>query len=127
MIGADTNVIVRFLVRDVEEQAEKVKYLLENGGQIYINSVVLSELWWVLSSVYEYSKNEFVMVIDLMLETEGIIFFDSNIVKEALADYIHSPAGFSDCLIHRINSAANLDTVTFDKKATALQRMILPE
>lgn len=31
MIGADTNLVVRFLTRDIEEQAQKVKSLLEKG------------------------------------------------------------------------------------------------
>lgn len=33
MIGADTDLLIRFLVRDVEEQAEKVKNLFEKGEQ----------------------------------------------------------------------------------------------
>ncbi|CAN5454648.1 PIN domain-containing protein [soil metagenome] len=123
MIGADTNLLIRFLVRDVEEQAEKVKNLFEKGEQFYINAVVLSEIWWVLTSVYGYSKNEFVMAMDLLLETEGVFFFNRGTVRSALADYIHSTAGFSDCLIHRINSEANLNTLTFDKKAARLENM----
>lgn len=125
MTGADTNQIVRFLVRDVDSQAQKVKRLLDRGDSLYINEVVLSELCWVLVSVYNYSKNDFVRALDALLETEGIRFFDAGIVKAALADYIHSTAGFTDCLIHQINLDKGVKSLTFDKKAAGLKGMKL--
>tara|TARA_R100001143_G_scaffold63409_1_gene70273 strand:+ start:3233 stop:3616 length:384 start_codon:yes stop_codon:yes gene_type:complete len=125
MIGADTNLLVRFLTKDDAKQAEKVKSLLLDGETIYINEIVLSELFWVLNRVYQISKNDFVLVLDTLLETENIRFFDHEIVKSALSDYIHSRADYPDCLIHRINDKKNLDTLTFDKRATSLTRMQL--
>ncbi len=125
MTGADTNLLVRFLTRDIESQAHKVKEKIDNGEIFYINEVVLSELYWVLVHVYGYSRNDFVRAIDVMLETEGFRFFDNNIVRLALADYIHSVVEFSDCLIHRINLEQNLSTFTFDKKASRLEGMKL--
>ena len=56
MIGADTNILVRFLVRDVEDQARKVMKLFEDGEEIFINKVVLVELYWVLINVYDNPK-----------------------------------------------------------------------
>ena len=125
MIGADTNLIVRFLVKDEETQAEKVKKLLENREVLFINEVVLSELFWVLIHVYEYSKNDFVIAMDALLELRSIRFFDNEIAKNSLADYIHSNTGFVDCLIHQINKEHGLDTFTFDQKASRLEKMKL--
>jgi len=122
-IGADTNLIVRFLVRDDEDQAEKVMALFESGHQLYINEVVLSELYWVLTKVYDYQKNHFVYALDSLLETEGFHFFDAGVVRKALGDYIHSSTEFSDCLIHQINADRNLTTFTFDKRAAGLKKM----
>lgn len=125
MIGADTNLLVRFLTKDHEKQAEIVKSLMFNGETIYINEIVLSELFWVLNRVYQISKNDFVLALDTLLETENIRFFDHEIVKSALSDYIHSGAEYPDCLIHRINDKINLETLTFDKRAASLTRMKL--
>jgi predicted nucleic-acid-binding protein len=125
MTGADTNLIVRFLTRDVENQAQKVKELLKRGEILYINENVLAELYWVLVRVYGYSRIDFIRAIDVLLETEGFRFFDNNIVRLALADYIHSAVEFSDCLIHRINAGKNILTFTFDKKASQLDEMKL--
>ena len=125
MTATDTNLIVRFLTRDIEDQAQKVKEILNSGEKLFINEIVLVELYWALVHVYGYSRNDFIRAIDVLLETEGFRFFDSTIVRQALTDYIHSAVEFSDCLIHSINSGHNLDTFTFDKKASRLERMKL--
>ena len=125
MKGADTNLIVRFLVKDDENQAAKVKQLLDDGGILFINEVVLSELYWVLIHVYEYSKNDFVIAIDALLDLRNVRFFDKKIVSSSLAEYIHSNVGFVDCLIHQINKNDELVTLTFDQKASRLEMMKL--
>lgn len=125
MKAADTNLIIRLLVKDVEEHSVLVRNLVKDGEQLYINSVVLSEICWVLSNVYGYSKQSFISSLDVLLETEGIIFFDNNTVRKALVDYVNSNCGFVDCLINQINKDLNLTTITFDKKAAKLHGMEL--
>jgi len=125
MKGTDTNLIVRFLVKDEETQAQKVKRVLDEGEILLINDVVLSELYWVLIHVYEYSKNDFVIALDALLNMRNIRFFDHGVVSAALADYIHSNIGFVDCLIHQINKNSGLNTLTFDQKAARLESMQL--
>lgn len=125
MKGADTNLIVRFLVKDEENQARKVKQLLDEGEILFINDVMLSELYWVLVHVYDYSKNDFLIAVDALLYMKNIRFFDKQVVRDSLADYIHSTSGFVDCLIHQINNKRELTTLTFDKKAARLENMQL--
>lgn len=125
MIGADTNLMVRFLTRDIEEQAQKVKSLLEKGEILYINETVLTELYWVLTNVYDYPKSKFIQGIDQIINTEGFIFFDDQIINESIADFVNSSAGFNDCLIHQMNKARGYKTLTFDKKASKLKGMKL--
>lgn len=125
MKGADTNLIVRFLVRDNKTQARKIKKLLDQGETLFINNVVLTELYWVLIHVYNYSKNDFVIALDAMLEMRNIRFFDHNVVRTSLADDIHKNTGFVDCLIHQLNKAEGLVTQTFDQKTARLEKMQL--
>ncbi|MEO9885209.1 MAG: type II toxin-antitoxin system VapC family toxin [Balneola sp.] len=125
MIAADTNILARFLIRDIEDQAQKVKMLVDNGTTFFINAVVVSELSWVIQKIYGYTKEEFVWAIDFLFETEGFIFFDQNVVKKALSAYLTETADFSDCLINQINLNEGLETITFDKKASKLSGMQL--
>jgi predicted nucleic-acid-binding protein len=125
VIAADTNILARFLVRDEEEQARKVKELVDNGAILYINEVVLSELSWVIQKMYGYTKEEFVWAIDFLFETEGFYFFDQVIVKRALSDFLNTSTDFSDCLINQINTNQGVETKAFDKKASKLKGMKL--
>lgn len=127
MIGADTNTIIRFLVRDNEEQAQKVKQILEEGETLYLSQVVLSEIYYVLTTAYKFSDPDFIKAIDKLLEIEGFEFFDDQVVKNIIRDFIKSNADFEDCMIHQINASQNLQTLTFDKKASKLKGMKLLE
>ncbi len=125
MIAADTNILVRLLVNDVPDQAEVIRKMIKNGEWLYINSVVLSELFWVLTKVYGYPKNDFIASVDVLLESEGIHFFNAEIVKNVLSDFVQTKIGFVDCLICELNRAKGLTTYTFDKKAAKLDGMVL--
>ena len=61
MLGLDTNVLVRFLVRDHEAQFERARRLIkrEVGAQekVLISLMVLLETEWVLRSRYGLPKN----------------------------------------------------------------------
>jgi predicted nucleic-acid-binding protein len=57
MIGFDTNVLARYLVRD-------------DPG--LINRIVLCELVWVLESAYGYSKDTIVAVLEKLLRTSKL-------------------------------------------------------
>lgn len=58
MIGVDTNVLVRFLVEDDEQQAAKVIALFEKviaeDSTLFISDIVLCETVRVLSSRYHF-------------------------------------------------------------------------
>ena len=62
MIGLDTNVLVRFLVRDDEEQFERARRLIrreaQDGEPVRVSLLVLLETEWVLRSRYKLSKGE---------------------------------------------------------------------
>ena len=55
MRALDTNVIVRFLIRDDERQAGRARRLLEDaeesGGRYLVTRVVMLETIWVLCAV----------------------------------------------------------------------------
>ncbi len=125
MIGADTNLLVRLIIDDIPEQAQKVNELLNDGITLYVNEVVISELYWVLTSIYKFTKNEFIEAVDDLIETQSITFFNVRTITEALTYFINSSAGFTDCLIHAINQSQKLTTATFDQKASKLKGMKL--
>ncbi len=73
MIGIDTNVLVRYLVRDDPRQTRVTTQVImkectrESPG--FINRIVLCEPVWVLESAYGYSKEAIVNVLDKLMRT----------------------------------------------------------
>lgn len=128
-IGSDTNILVRYLTNDDPEQADKVEKLfssMRKGDTLVINDIVVAELDWVLTSVYKYSKEEFLKAVNQLFETHCITFNSPLLVKKACEMYANSNADFSDCYLGVTNLNSGCETTyTFDKKAAKLSSFTL--
>ena len=122
MIGLDTNVLVRFLVRDDEMQFARARRLLQRevgkGEPVLINLLVLLETEWVLRSRYALSKSEIVGAFSGLLDAAELLFEDEASLEQALYTWKDSSAQFADCLIGARNWALECRaTASFDNKA----------
>lgn len=129
MSAVDTNVLVRFHVRDDEEQYQRVKKIFEAASStnpIFINFIVLIEWVWVLQNYYKVDNQRIAALISNMLESSDIEFENSAIIANALNQFEKSKADFADCLICEVNRDFERNpTYTFDKKASKLKGMKL--
>jgi|AntRauTorckE6833_2_1112554.scaffolds.fasta_scaffold00185_7 predicted nucleic-acid-binding protein len=128
MPSIDTNILIRYLVRDDVDQFQKVLILFEENREtlLKINLTVITEAAWVLSSSYNYSKEEVINAFHILLKTEGLEIQPNNIIEKTLDIYESSNADFEDCLIAVQNETTNdSPTFTFDKKASKLKGMKL--
>ncbi|MGC9526537.1 MAG: PIN domain-containing protein [Limnospira sp.] len=128
MKGLDTNVIVRFLVRDDESQWQQAdRYLnqaLENHQPCLINNIVLCEVVWVLRSQYKISRDQLITILENLLNTNIFIFENSDDIPWAIHQMKLGKADFSDYLIVRINQQAGCDeTASFDVKLGQLSQV----
>lgn len=124
MIGADTNIVVRYLTQDDPIQARRVDAMLNvafhANDAVYIDDVVLCEVIWVLEARYRYEKSEVIRAVDELLETALFTFEDRNVLSRALDAYRTGAGDFADYLIGLRNSRAGCDhTVTFDRALKA--------
>lgn len=125
MLGIDTNVLVRFLVRDDDTQFEKARKLIKRevaaGRRVFVNQLVLMETEWVLRSRYVVPKNQIIEAISGLLNTTDVQFEDEPAIEEALFIWKDSTADFADCLIGAKNRRMGCRaTATFDLKASKL-------
>lgn len=129
MIGLDTNVLVRYIVQDDENQSAKATLLVESlsvemPGFVSIVSIV--ELVWVLSGCYASSKTEVCEVLETLLRTKEIVVAHADTVWKALRLFKEGKADFADCLIERsANEAGCSYTATFDRDAVQYSGMKL--
>ena len=115
MTGVDTNVVLRYLLRDEPAQAARAARELERDERFLIGSVVLCELVWVLEAGYGFTRAEIGVTLEKVLATAQFEIEGKDLALAALDDFRGSTADFSDCLIGRRNRAAGAgETVTFD-------------
>ncbi|MFB6232097.1 MAG: PIN domain-containing protein [Salinibacter sp.] len=123
MTGIDTNILVRYITRDDPEQYRAAKSFLESDCTQeepgYVNVIVLCELAWVLTSVYDATDEELTGVLDQLLRTRQLQIERRDQVRLALGQYKRSAAGFPDCLLGQLNQHEGCEeTVTFDQDAS---------
>lgn len=117
MIGLDTNVLVRYLTRDDEQQWQQAVKLIE-GEECFITDVVLCELIWVLrGKPYQFAKDEILKAVEAMLQSTTFEFENRSAVYQALQRTRQGSGDFSDYLIGAIARQHDcLETATFDRK-----------
>lgn len=121
MLGLDTNVLVRYLVRDDEAQFEKARKLFRRevtaGRRVFVSLLVLLETEWVLRSRYGLSREQMAEALSALLDASDVQFEDESAVEEALFVWKDANADFADCLIGARNRRLGCRaTATFDAK-----------
>jgi predicted nucleic-acid-binding protein len=120
MRSVDTNVLVRLVTRDDEEQyGASLAYV---AGGAWISHLVLAETSWVLRSVYERTPRQVAQALDRLLDHEQVVIQDADVVRAALEAFRRRPAvGFSDCLMLEVSRrAGHLPLGTFDRDLASL-------
>ena len=122
MLGVDTNVLIRYLIRDDQPQYEKARRLIDRevskGEPLLVSLLVLLETEWVLRSRYELPKSEIVAAFSALLDTADLAFEDEPSIEHAIYLWKDSIADFADCLIDARNLRLGCRaTATFDGRA----------
>jgi len=125
MIALDTNVIVRFLVRDDAKQAEAARRRLKeaerNRERMLVPLLVVLETIWVLESAYEKTRSEILDSIRDMRQMPVLEFEADGVIERLLNDGGKCKADLADILIAHSAQAAGCESgITFDKDAARL-------
>ncbi len=121
MIAVDTNILVRFFIRDDERQYRQTAKLLQNSENsnesIYVSNIVLTELVWVLKGGYKVPKSDIIKTLSVLLTNQLFVFADAKLLRDTLSKYQSGNCDFADYLIalDGIKEQART-TFTFDKR-----------
>ena len=121
LVFVDTNVFLRFFVKDVEPFYQKARELFEKAENglvtLETNDMVIAEIVWVLESYYGFTKAEIKEVIDTILETKNVKVTNHSRVKEAVNLYTLRRMDFIDAYnIAYIKAKGFNKVATFDVK-----------
>lgn len=125
MIALDTNIIVRFLVRDDEDQAQAVyrrfKQAEQERERLFVPLVVVLEVVWVLESAYKQLRPDILDSLSRMRYMPIFNFEQGRVVDQLLLAGRDEAYELSDLLIGLVSEHAGCETVlTFDKRVSRL-------
>ena len=119
MITLDTNVLVRALVDDPNEQDQCriARKEMSKAKTVYVPQIIQAELFWVLSSAYKFSKSQIVDVLEHLSLNMAFVLQGPDVFSTALQMYRSQAADFADYLICvEAELAGASPVVTFDRK-----------
>lgn len=120
MIGIDTNVLVRYVVRDDAAQTALADDLIDGfttDEPGLVPLVVVVECWWVLGRAYDVPVDRRREFVEALLAAQELRVERSDTVRAAIRRTVEG-ADFTDALIARAAAEAGCSAVmTFDRKA----------
>jgi len=127
---ADTNFLLRFLLRDDEEQFRAAARRL---AAIIIPTQVFCEIAWVLSYSYHFTRFEVLSELEALTTVDKVVYRQLEV--EAGLDFLRRGGDFADGVIAytgREMASVEAEFVSFDRKAVRLLKeqgiaAILPE
>lgn len=130
MIGLDTNVLVRFVMRDDPEQTELATGLIgscDPADPGFISIVTLVETGWVMSASYNVSRDGVAQAVQRLLAAKEVVLERESAIRRALG-LVAKGADFADAVIAEVGAETGCrETVTFDRSASQRAGMRLLE
>ena len=108
----DTNVILRYLLKEPPDQAEKAKAVIEAGA--FTTMEVMAEVVYVLQKVYLIDREK---ISNAVIRIAAELSFDEyNILVFAMELFQSRNLDFVDCVLVARSVLKQDDVFTFDKK-----------
>ncbi|MDT8364824.1 MAG: PIN domain-containing protein [Nitrosomonas sp.] len=122
MMALDTNVLIRFLVKDDAQQAQVVyqrfKQAEINQAVLFVPLLVVLESIWVLQSVYAIADETIVSALNELMQMPVLSFEAPAVIQDFITSGRAIEFDLSDILIAHSARFSNCKGVyTFDKKA----------
>lgn len=120
MIFIDSNIFIRFFVKDDSEKSQKTEDLFKDiiKGKIkYItNTMVIAEIIWTLEKFYKMDKASVCDNVEYILNTPNIKVIEKNILFKALKVYRNYAIDFIDSYNYSFLSERGSDSIlSYDK------------
>lgn len=116
MRAIDTNILVRYLVRDDVVQAGQAEAILSTA--CFLPLTVLLETVWLLASRYSLSRSQIAQALQEVLKLSSVATQDDAVVAWAIERF-GAGADFAD-MIHLLSAHSASSFVTFDRKLARL-------
>lgn len=121
----DANIILRFILRDNETLAREAAEIIINN-QCLITTDIAAEVVYVLSKVYNISREETAVKVTKVFNLKSIRLSENDVIKHAIKFYGENSLDFADCLLIGYHMVYGYEVCTFDKKLDKLLQKVNP-
>jgi len=121
VIAIDANVVVRFLVNDDPEQAQRARRLIESED-VFLSTTVLLETEWVLRVAYKRPRARSLEMLRAFLGLPRVIAEDLRVAVTAL-EWAELGIDFADAL-HLAGSRSCDAFATFDRDLSKMAAVV---
>jgi len=115
----DTNILIRFLVRDHEEHyiksVEIFRAIEEDRIEALLMNFILAEVVYVLKRIYKYDKIEIASTLKKLLLYKNLYTENKLITFEALDIYAEKNIDFADALLCAKKNLEGFEIISFDR------------
>ena len=108
----DTNVVLRYLLCDNEEQSQIAKDIIEGGA--FILPEVLIEASHVLRTFYRIDRQT--IATQLLIVLDWVEVEHKEVMIRAVEIFSETNLDFVDCILAAYHSVDKIEVFTFDKK-----------
>lgn len=125
MPALDTNVLVRYVVRDDSGQFAAARSLIgrcvAESQSLFVPVTVTLELEWLLRASFGFAKEDVLRVLSSLFSAVELTFESERALEVALHLYREGSADFADCLhVALATEAGEQPLWTFDKAAARI-------
>lgn len=115
----DTNVLLRFIVRDHAQQAKLAEQWFREGEQgkrnIVATTLVVAEVVFVLSKFYRFPKKKVSEMIESFLSNAWMTIPERDILLRTSTIYGKTNLHFVDCYLAVLATQDGASVLSFDK------------
>ena len=117
MIALDTNILVRYYVRQQDAEGERQRRIvtgwIDRQPALYVPKTVMLELEWVLRGVYGYGATEVRRAFTHLIALPNVIIEDREEVETAIRSHEHG-MDFADAM-HQASATQCSALATLDR------------
>ena len=113
----DANMILRYLLNDNKEMADKAEQYI-NDENVFVTIEVIAEVVYVLKGIYSMDRSVISETIKQFLDIVNCQ--EADVLKAALDAYAENNLDFVDCVLYGYSAAKGAKIATFDKKLLKL-------
>lgn len=116
----DTNMILRFLMRDNAEMAAKSLEIIKKD-QVFVTPEVVAEVVFVMQKVYKATREDIYNMIMSFMNISTVEVSEYSVLSKGLELFRDNNLDFVDCILCAYNLCYGYEVCTFDVK---LQKLI---